>query len=47
MTNDTASPLNVLGTPVEIINDFFGGKDKYEAALRELEDELFKKVNGN
>lgn len=38
-------PINEMGTPVEIINDFFGGKDKYEAALKELEDELFKKVN--
>lgn len=39
-------PINEMGTPVEIINDYFGGKDKYEAALKELEDELFKKVNG-
>lgn len=39
-------PISEMGTPVEIINDFFGGKDKYEAALRELEEELFKKVNG-
>jgi type I restriction enzyme R subunit len=39
-------PISEMGTPVEIINDFFGGKDKYEAALRELEDELFKKANG-
>ncbi len=39
-------PINEMGTPVEIINDFFGGKDKYEAALKELEDALFKKVNG-
>jgi len=39
-------PINEMGTPVEIINDFFGGKDKYEAALKELEDEIFKKVNG-
>ena len=37
-------PINEMGTPVEIINDFFGGKDKYEAALKELEEELFKKV---
>lgn len=40
-------PINEMGTPVEIINDFFGGRDKYEAALKELEDELFKKANGS
>lgn len=39
-------PISEMGTPVEIINDFFGGKDNYEAALHELEEELFKKVNG-
>lgn len=39
-------PINEMGTPVEIINDFFGGKDKYDTALRDLEEELFKKVNG-
>ena len=39
-------PISEMGTAVEIINDFFGGKDKYEAAIKELEDELFKKVNG-
>lgn len=39
-------PINEMGTPVEIINDFFGGKDKYETALSELEEQLFKKVNG-
>lgn len=38
-------PISEMGTPVEIINDFFGGKDKYEAALRELEEEIFKKAN--
>lgn len=35
-------PFNVIGTPVEIINDVFGGKDKYEKALQELEKELYK-----
>ena len=38
-------PISEMGTAVEIINDFFGGKDKYEEAVRELEEELFKKVN--
>jgi type I restriction enzyme R subunit len=39
-------PISEMGTAVEIINEFFGGKDAYEAAIRELEEELFKKVNG-
>lgn len=34
-------PFNEIGTPVEIINDVFGGKDKYEKALKELESELY------
>ena len=34
-------PFNEIGTPVEIINDVFGGKDKYEKALQELEKELY------
>jgi type I restriction enzyme R subunit len=38
-------PISELGTAVEIINDFFGGKEKYEAAVRELEDALFGKVS--
>lgn len=35
-------PFNEIGTPVEIINDVFGGKDKYEKALKELENELYR-----
>ena len=35
-------PFNEIGTPVEIINDVFGGKDKYEKAVQELEKELYK-----
>lgn len=35
-------PFRQLGTPVEIINDVFGGKAQYEAALQALEAELFK-----
>jgi type I restriction enzyme R subunit len=35
-------PFNEIGTPVEIINDVFGGKAKYEKALQELERELYK-----
>lgn len=38
-------PFNKLGTPVEIINEVFGGKAKYEAALQALESELFNQVS--
>ena len=34
-------PFDNMGTPVEIINDIFGGKAEYENALQELEYELF------
>jgi len=34
-------PFNKLGTPVELINEF-GGKDKFEKAIHELEDEFYK-----
>lgn len=35
-------PFSDIGTPMEIINDVFGGKEKYESAIEELENELFK-----
>jgi len=35
-------PFTEMGTPVEIINDVFGGKVKYDKALLELERELYK-----
>lgn len=38
-------PFNSIGTPVEIINDVFGGKANYEQAIQELEDELFQQAN--
>lgn len=38
-------PFNEIGTPMEIINEYFGGKDKYELAIKELENELFKQEN--
>lgn len=38
-------PFDTIGTPVEIINDVFGGKAKYEQAIQELEEELFKQAN--
>src|SRR5262249_27300833 len=34
-------PLSDWGTPVEIINDYFGGKDAYERAVQELEQVLY------
>jgi len=35
-------PFRSMGTPVEIINNIFGGKDQYELALQALEDELYR-----
>ncbi len=35
------TPFDRIGTPVEIINDVFGGKANYETALQELESQLF------
>ncbi|MCC5848301.1 MAG: DEAD/DEAH box helicase family protein [Verrucomicrobia bacterium] len=35
------TPFDRMGTPVEIINDVFGGKTNYETALQELEQQLF------
>ena len=35
------NPFDKMGTPVEIINDVFGGKANYENALQEMERELF------
>ena len=35
-------PFSEMGTPVEIIKNMFGGKAKYDKALRELEHELYK-----
>ncbi len=40
-------PFDQLGTPVEIINDVFGGKAKYEKALQELEQELFHQADSH
>ncbi len=36
-------PFSSMGTPMEIINDVFGGKNNYENAIQELEQELFKR----
>ena len=35
-------PFRSIGTPVEIINNIFGGKDKFDAVIQELEQELYK-----
>lgn len=37
-------PFTQLGTPMEIIKGAFGGKDAYEAALRELEDQIYEQA---
>jgi len=34
-------PFSDMGTPMEIINQAFGGKTNYENAIQELEQELF------
>ncbi|MCG8620163.1 MAG: DEAD/DEAH box helicase family protein [Desulfobacterales bacterium] len=34
-------PFSEMGTPMEIINDVFGGKTQYENAVRELEKEIY------
>ncbi len=36
-------PFKSIGTPVEIINTIFGGKDNFESAIHELEQELFRR----
>ncbi|MDD2302209.1 MAG: type I restriction-modification enzyme R subunit C-terminal domain-containing protein, partial [Eubacteriales bacterium] len=34
-------PFSDMGTPMEIINQAFGGKTNYEKAVQELEQELY------
>jgi type I restriction enzyme R subunit len=36
-------PFSDMGTPMEIINQIFGGKSKYESTIEELERELFNR----
>lgn len=38
-------PFTTIGTPLEIIKGAFGGKDAYEAALRELEDQIYEQAS--
>ena len=35
-------PFSDMGTPMEIINQVFGGKDNFKNAVQELEQELYK-----
>jgi type I restriction enzyme R subunit len=35
-------PFSDIGTPMEIINRVFGGKENYENAIQELEGELYR-----
>jgi type I restriction enzyme R subunit len=35
------NPFDSIGTPTEIVNQFFGGKQHYEQAIRELESALY------
>ncbi|QIO52955.1 DEAD/DEAH box helicase [Rhizobium leguminosarum] len=37
-------PFTEIGTPLEIINGAFGGKNNYERALRELEDLIYQQA---
>ena len=37
------NPFSEFGTPMEIVN-FFGGKDGYLQAIRELEQQLYEYV---
>ena len=34
-------PFDTIGTPIEIINEAFGNKAKYEQAIQDLEEQLF------
>lgn len=38
-------PFDSIGTPTEIIRGAFGGKSGYEAALKELEDHLYRQAS--
>jgi type I restriction enzyme, R subunit len=35
------SPFSEIGTPVEIVNEIFGGRDQYFGALKELQEKLY------
>lgn len=38
------NPLSSFGTPAEIVNKIFGGKPNYLAAVRELENEIYRRL---
>ena len=38
-------PFADIGTPTEIINGAFGGKAKYEQALRDLEEQIYRQAS--
>jgi type I restriction enzyme R subunit len=38
----TLDPIKQIGTPAEIVNKVFGGKQKYLEALKELEKEIYR-----
>ena len=38
-------PFSKIGTPLEIIKGAFGGKDAYEAAVRDLENQIYRQVS--
>jgi len=40
-------PFNEIGTPVEIINEVFGGKDGYEHAIEDLEHAIYDLKQSN
>jgi len=35
-------PFNEMGTPMEIINSIFGGRENYNDAIQDLEKEIYK-----
>ena len=38
-------PFDRIGTPIEIIKGAFGGKQAYEAAVKDLEDQLYQQAS--
>jgi len=38
----TLDPIKQIGTPAEIVNKVFGGREKYLTALKELEREIYR-----
>jgi len=38
------NPFGTFGSAYEIVNGIFGGKEKYQKAIQELETELYKNI---